>query len=248
MSEINKKRFGLLGCNIDYSFSRSYFTQKFERENRTNCSYENFDLATLENFDQLLKTRHLRGMNVTIPYKEQVIPFLDDLDETSKNIGAVNTIVFNADGTTKGHNTDYIGFRDSITPLLSPTISAALILGTGGASKAIVYALHQMGIETQYVSRTKKEDNLTYSELTPEILATHKLIVNCTPLGTFPNIDEKPDIDYSSLTTKHVLFDLIYNPTETAFMKAGQEHGARVINGEKMLVGQAEAAWKLWNN
>lgn len=248
MSEINKQRFGLLGRNIDYSFSRTYFTKKFELERRTNCSYENFDLASLDKFDELLKSPFLRGMNVTIPYKEKVIPFLDGLDEISKSIGAVNTIVFKADGSTKGYNTDYIGFKESVTPLLNSSITEALILGTGGASKAIVYALHQMGIQTQYVSRTKREHNLTYSEITAEILATHKLIVNCSPLGTFPNIEEKPDIDYSKLTSKHVLFDLIYNPTETAFMKAGQDYGALVSNGGKMLVGQAEAAWKLWNN
>ena len=247
MSEKNKQRFGLLGRDIDYSFSRVYFTEKFEREKLLHCSYGNFDLPNLDNFKETLQTPHLRGINVTIPYKQEVMPFLDDLDEVSKAIGAVNTIVFEEDGTTKGYNTDYIGFGKSIEPLLHDDIKNALILGTGGASKAIVYALHQMGINTQYVSRKSTATSLGYQELTAAIIDTHKLIVNCTPLGTFPKVEEKPDIDYSLLTAKHVLFDLIYNPAETAFMKAGASYGASVSNGQRMLVGQAEASWELWN-
>lgn len=247
MSEKNKKRFGLLGRDIDYSFSRVYFTEKFKREKRDHYEYGNFDLQNLDDFKAVLKTPNLSGMNVTIPYKQEVMPFLDNLDEVSKAIGAVNTIVFNSDGTTTGHNTDYIGFQKSITPLLTNEITAALVLGTGGASKAIVYALHKMGIKTQYVSRKKGLNTLTYEELTREIMDSHKLIVNCTPLGTYPDVDQKPTINYDLITTSHVLFDLIYNPAETAFMKAGKKAGARVANGEKMLIGQAEASWELWS-
>lgn len=247
MNEKIKQRFGLLGRDIDYSFSRAYFSEKFEREKLLHCSYENFDLPNLDNFTETLQTPHLKGMNVTIPYKEEVIPFLDDLDEVSKAIGAVNTVVFGTDGSAKGYNTDHIGFSESIAPLLHKEVTDALILGTGGASKAIVYALHQMGINTKYVSRKKSKTTLNYSELSKDIINAHKLIVNCTPLGTFPNINEKPDLNYASLTSKHILFDLIYNPDETAFMKEGKKYGATVSNGQAMLVGQAEASWKLWN-
>ena len=247
MSEKNRARFGLLGRDIDYSFSRAYFTEKFQRETLSHCSYENFDLPHLDNFRETLNTPYLRGMNVTIPYKQEVMPYLDDLDEVSKIIGAVNTIVFQADGTTKGYNTDYIGFRESITPLLHKNITDALILGTGGASNAVLYALQKLGIRTQYVSRKNTANSIAYHEVNADIINTHKLIVNCTPLGTFPNVAEKPDLDYSMLTSKHVLFDLIYNPAETAFMKAGATYGATVSNGQHMLVGQAEASWELWN-
>ncbi len=248
MSKENRQRFGLLGRNIDYSFSRVYFTEKFERENLTHCHYGNFDLPNLDDFKNVLKTPHLKGMNVTIPYKQEVIPFLDELDEVAAEIGAVNTIVFRANGKTKGYNTDYIGFQKSIAPLLSNNVTAALILGTGGASKAVIYALNNLGINTQYVSRNRSNNAISYEDITEEIMQSHQLIVNCSPLGTFPDIDAKPNIDYSLLTANHVLYDLIYNPTETAFMKAGLKRGAKVSNGENMLVGQAEAAWKLWKS
>ena len=240
-------RFGLLGKDIDYSFSRTYFAEKFQKEKLHDCCYENFDLADLTDFKRVLQTPHLKGMNVTIPYKQEVMTFVDNLDEVSKAIGAVNTIVFNKDGTTTGYNTDYIGFQKSIAPMITAEIKAALVLGTGGASKAVVYALHKMGIETQYVSRKKGTDNLIYEELTEAVMKKHKLVVNCTPLGTYPNILQKPNLNYDQLTSTHALFDLIYNPTETAFMKAGKKAGAKVGNGKNMLVEQAEASWRLWN-
>lgn len=248
MNEKNRQRFGLLGHNISYSFSRAYFTEKFKAENLALYSYENFDLPNLKNFDRVLKTPNLKGINVTIPYKEEVMPLLDELDEIAAKIGAVNTIVFREDGSTKGYNTDYIGFRDSVSPLLSDKISAALVLGTGGASKAIVYALNKMGINTQYVSRKKSKDAIGYEDIDAKIFNTHRLIINCTPLGTYPNIEAKPQIDYALLTENHILYDLIYNPAETAFMKAGRKKKATTCGGENMLIGQAEAAWKLWNS
>lgn len=247
MNEENKQLYGLLGRGIDYSFSRAYFSEKFKGEKLLHCSYENFDLPNLNDFKETLQTPHLRGMNVTIPYKQEVMAFLDDLDEVSKAIGAVNTIVFEKNGTTKGYNTDHIGFSESIMPLLHEQVTDALILGTGGASKAIVYALNKMGIRTQYVSRKGSDIAIGYDEISAELIKKHKLIVNCTPLGTFPTVEEKPDLDYASLTPNHVLFDLIYNPEETAFMKEGATYGATVSNGLAMLVGQAEASWKLWN-
>lgn len=240
-------RFGLLGRDIDYSFSRAYFAEKFQKETLVHCTYENFDLPNLTQFEAVLRTPQLKGMNVTIPYKQEVMPFLDGLDEVSQAIGAVNTIVFNKDGTTTGYNTDYIGFQKSIAPLITSQIKAALVLGTGGASKAVVYALRKMGIVTQYVSRKKGIDNLTYEEITKKVLKEHKLIVNCTPLGTHPNILQKPTLNYDQITNEHVLFDLIYNPTETAFMKAGRKAGAKAENGSNMLIEQAEASWRLWN-
>lgn len=240
-------RFGLLGRDIDYSFSRAYFAEKFQKETLAHCTYENFDLPNLTKFEVVLRTPQLKGMNVTIPYKQEVIPFLDSLDEVSQAIGAVNTIVFNKDGTTTGYNTDYIGFQKSIAPIITTQIKAALVMGTGGASKAVIYALNKMGITTQYVSREKGINSLTYEEITKKILKEHKLIVNCTPLGTHPNILQKPNIKYDQLTNEHILFDLIYNPTETAFMKAGIKSGAKAANGINMLVEQAEASWHLWN-
>lgn len=248
MSEKNKQLFGLLGRNIEYSFSRTYFSEKFKREQLNHCAYVNFDIPNIQEFKKLTKEPHLKGMNVTIPYKREVMPFLDQIDTVAKEIGAVNTIVFHADGTTKGYNTDYIGFEQSIKPLCAEGIKKALVLGTGGASKAVVYCLEKMGIQTQYVSRKASAKAITYQMLTPEILNDHKLIVNCSPVGTFPNVHKKPNIDYSVLGKNHVLFDLIYNPEMTAFMEAGMQQGATVKNGHYMLVGQAEAAWKLWNS
>ena len=195
MSEKNKQLYGLLGRDIDYSFSRAYFSEKFKREKLLYCSYENFDLPNLDNFRETLHKPNLRGMNVTIPYKQEVMAFLDDLDEVSKTIGAVNTIVFEKNGTTKGYNTDHNGFSDSIMPLLHEQVTDALILGTGGASKAIKYALNKMGIRTQYVSRKGSDTAIGYDEISTELIKKHKLIVNCTPKGTFPNIEEKPDLD-----------------------------------------------------
>ena len=242
------RRFGLLGKDISYSFSRNYFGNKFEKEAITDASYENFDLEQITLFPEILKQEHLAGLNVTIPYKEAVIPFLDKLSKTAKKIGAVNTIKFTKSGKTKGYNTDYYGFKKSLKPFLKPHHKRALILGTGGASKAIAFVFKQLDIEYAYVSRKpNKQIAFTYNSLTPEIISEHSIIVNCTPLGTHPNITDCPDIPYTGITSKHILFDLIYNPSETQFLKHGKSRNCKTINGLRMLELQAEKAWEIWN-
>lgn len=240
-------KFGLVGRNIDYSFSRGYFSKKFEAEQIPH-TYQNFDIPTIENFPTIIKnTSKLKGLNVTIPYKQSVIPFLDDLAETAKHIGAVNTIQILDNGKLIGHNTDYYGFKTSLSPLLKSYHKKALILGTGGASKAVAYALKHLNIAFDYVSRTQKNDvTFTYKTLSETIISQYQIIINCTPMGTFPNIEESPDILYSALNETHILYDLIYNPEETKFLKLGKQKGATTINGLKMLKLQAEKAWEIW--
>ncbi|WP_375324972.1 shikimate dehydrogenase family protein [Flagellimonas sp. GZD32] len=240
-------RFGLLGRNISYSFSQGYFTQKFKDLGLENHSYENFDMQSIEEFPQVLQQENLKGLNVTIPYKQEVIPFLEDLDPKAAQIGAVNTIQFTKNGL-KGFNTDAYGFEISLRPFLKPHHTHALILGTGGASKAVKFVLNEMGIQTTYVSRSPKQGQLTYGDLNEEIMKQHTLIVNCTPLGTFPNIEDKPALPYNQIGNQHLLYDLIYNPEKTAFLKQGEIQGAIICNGLEMLKGQAEKAWEIWNN
>lgn len=240
--------FGLVGKNISYSFSKKYFTHKFLELGLNDCSYENFDLATIEQFSTLLRSRPgLKGLNVTIPYKEAIIPFLDDLDPEAARIGAVNTIRISPRGLT-GFNTDAYGFRRSLEPMLQPQHTKALILGTGGASKAVAYVLDTLAISFSYVSRRGTQGLFAYEDLTPDIMDTHTVIINCTPLGTYPNIDEKPALPYSRIGERHLLFDLIYNPAKTAFLKEGEKHGAQILNGLRMLELQAEKAWAIWNS
>ena len=244
----NHRKFGLLGKNIDYSFSRKYFSDKFLRENLSNHSYVNFDLPSLENFDRILYNEpNLCGMNVTIPYKIKVIPFLDQISEEANSIGAVNTILWDAKGKTIGHNTDHTGFKKALEEQTNTLPKKALILGTGGASAAIRYALENLNCKVLFVSRIFKKNNLTYEELTEDLMKSVDLIVNSTPLGTFPDISQAPQIPYEFLRKQHLLFDLIYNPSETLFMKKGKEQGAQVCNGHQMLVYQAEKSWELWN-
>lgn len=245
--EKKENRYGLLGKDISYSFSQGYFTQKFADLELNDHSYENFDIPEISEFEALVSQTHLKGLNVTIPYKELVIPYLDDLDSGAKKIGAVNTIKFTENGL-KGYNTDAYGFRKSIEPFLKPHHNKALILGTGGASKAIRFVLEGLGIDYVYVSRTKKELQFTYKELDKEIIAAHSIIINCTPQGTFPNINDKPALPYQHLDDKHLLFDLIYNPTKTAFLIEGELKGAKICNGLKMLQLQAERSWEIWNS
>ena len=241
-------RFGLLGRNISYSFSRGYFADKFARLGLEDHSYENFDIAEISEFPELLNQQtNLRGLNVTIPYKEVIIPYLQDLDQEAREIGAVNTLCFFESGV-KGYNTDVIGFRESLRPLLLPHDQKALILGTGGASKAVAYALKSLNIQATYVSRTPMAGQLSYSDLKSGMLSEYSLIINCTPTGTYPNTDSSPEVPYGQLEPKHLLYDLIYNPELTTFLKEGQIRGTRIKNGLEMLQIQAEAAWKLWNN
>lgn len=247
--EENVRKFGLIGKNISYSFSVGYFSEKFHKEGISGCSYENFDLHDISEFPKLVQSKpDLIGLNVTIPYKEQVIPYLDELHETAAEIGAVNTIKITPKGKIIGYNTDYYGFQKSIEPFLKPTHKQALILGTGGASKAVAYALKKLQIKFVFVSRNNHQNGLTYSDLTKEIVDKHLLIINCTPLGTFPNVENKPDFPYQFLTSKHLLYDLIYNPAETAFLKMGKAKGASICNGLNMLIHQAEKAWEIWNS
>ncbi|CAM3431911.1 shikimate dehydrogenase family protein [Aequorivita lipolytica] len=241
-------KFGLIGKNIDYSFSKKYFTEKFERENLPH-SYENFDIPFLENFPKVIsETSNLKGLNVTIPYKEEIIPLLDNLDNEAIKIGAVNTIKISEERKLTGYNTDHYGFQKSLEIFLPLQQKTALILGTGGASKAVAYALGNLGFNFNFVSRKSNSNSFVYSELNQAIINNHLLIVNCTPLGTFPNIEACPPIPYHYLTKHHLLFDLIYNPSETEFLKRGKLKGTQTANGLKMLELQAEKAWEIWNS
>ncbi|MDY3267417.1 MAG: shikimate dehydrogenase [Phocaeicola sp.] len=245
------KKFGLIGYPLGHSFSKNFFNEKFRSENIC-AEYVNFEISTIEDFNKVLKANStLCGLNVTIPYKEQVIGYLDELDKDAAAIGAVNVIkIDRSKGKLKliGYNSDVLGFTQSIEGLLEPHHKKALILGTGGASKAINYGLKQLGLETLFVSRNRHNDNtITYSELTPEIMNDYKVIVNCTPVGMYPKADECPDIPYECLTPEHLLYDLLYNPDTTLFMKKGSDNGAIVKNGLEMLLLQAFGAWDIWN-
>ncbi len=241
-----KKIYGLLGRDIGYSFSRGYFSEKFKNED-LDCFYDNFDIKHIDSFTSIIETPQIAGLNVTIPYKEEVISYLDDLNPIAKEIGAVNVIKFE-NGRLIGYNSDYYGFTESLKPLLSPLIKKALILGTGGASKAIGYSLQQLGISYTFISRNPDFNELSYGDLDEDIIRSYKLIINCTPLGTHPNVDNYPDIPYEYITENHVLYDLIYNPEETVFLKKGREKGASIANGSQMLILQAEKAWEIWNS
>ena len=242
------RKFGLIGKNISYSFSKTYFEDKFKKEKITDASYENFDLQSIQEFkDIFTNNSEIAGLNVTIPYKENVILYLDKLNKKAKAIEAVNTIKITKKGNLKGYNTDYYGFKNSLKPLLKNHHKKALILGTGGASKAIAFALNELIIEYKYVSRTKTQDNFSYDELDENIIKDYQIIINCSPVGTHPNIDECPNIPYQALSNQHLLFDLIYNPTETLFLKQGKKQKAITCNGLKMLELQAEKAWEIWN-
>lgn len=244
------KKLGLLGKNISYSFSRNYFAEKFKNDRITDeFCYDNFDIQSINEFSEVLKNNpDLIGMNVTIPYKQEVIPFLDNLSNNAKEIGAVNTIKVSPDGNLIGHNTDYFGFTESLKPLLEPHHKKALILGTGGAAKAIAYGLKQLSIDFQYVSRKKTDERISYSELDKDIFDEYQIIINCSPIGTFPNIEDCPDIPYQYFTSKHIAYDLIYNPEKTTFLAKAEAQEATIKNGYEMLVLQAEKAWEIWNS
>lgn len=245
--------FGLIGKSLSHSFSKSYLEEKFIKENKSDFLYTNFDLEYLDTFSELVSKHHLLGLNVTKPYKEAIIPFLNELDVTAKEIGAVNCIKITWQNDTpflKGYNTDYYGFAQSIKPFLEPIHQRALILGTGGASKAIAYALKNVGIEVYYVTSGEKKaaNYFNYSDLNEHVLKAFKLIVNCTPLGMYPKTDTCPNIPFEFLTAEHLLYDLIYNPEETLFLQKGKAKGAVTINGLNMLKLQADKAWEIWHS
>ena len=246
----NMKIFGLLGKNISYSFSSGYFSEKFKDLNLENHTYVNFDIDAIEKLPELLKenSTKINGMNVTIPYKQEVLQFVDEVDDEAAVIGAVNTIKFLENGATKGFNTDVYGFENSLKPLLNSQHTKALIFGTGGASKAVAFALGKLHIDFIFVSRESSSTNqITYSDLNEVIITEHTILINCTPLGTFPEVDLCPDIPYQFISSNHLLYDLIYNPSVTTFLKKGKDKGAEIKNGLEMLQLQAEKSWEILN-
>ncbi|MFI5186909.1 MAG: shikimate dehydrogenase family protein [Chitinophagales bacterium] len=239
--------FGLIGYPLTHSFSKNYFTQKFSKEGIRDCSYENFQLATIDNLPEIFHTNpSLEGLNVTIPYKESVLQFLSDSNELVQQTGACNCIKI-INKKLLGYNTDVIGFERSLLDKLQPWHKKALILGTGGAAKAVEFVFKKNNIHYKLVSRQSSGKNLLYDQLTPEIIKENTLIINTTPLGMYPDIDGLPSLPYEAVTPKHFLFDLIYNPEKTLFLAKGGERGATIQNGYTMLVYQAEESWKIWN-
>ena len=245
------RKFGLLGYPLDHSFSRKYFSEKFKREKIRDCVYENYPLETLGLLPDLISQNHeLCGLNVTIPYKTGIIKYIDDAEPAVNDIEAVNVLkIRRMSGVIRisGFNSDITGINVSVRPYAG-SIKNTLILGTGGSSKAVAYTLKKLGINATLVSRTKKEESITYGDLTPEIVANAELIINTTPLGMFPEINTLPDIDYNLLNEKHILLDLVYNPEITTFLKKGKERGCRIITGLNMLYAQAERSWEIWND
>lgn len=244
------KKFGLIGYPLTHSFSKKYFSNKFDKEGISNCKYELFPLERIEDLSLLLKQEpNLIGLNVTLPYKEQVLPYLNEIDDSAATIGAVNTIKIK-NNQLAGFNTDTFGFEESLNRFIAENdlsgIENALILGSGGASKAVKYVLDRLNISYKLVSRNVKKGDFCYNDLNKSVLSSTQLIINTTPLGTFPNTDSFPDIPYEYLNSSHLLFDLVYNPEKTVFLKKGASRGAYIKNGLEMLVGQAEQSWKIW--
>jgi len=246
------RKFGLIGYPLGHSFSKKYFTEKFQKQNISDCFYENYPLTNLEHFQKLLSEEpYLFGLNVTIPYKSLIIKFLDILDHEAEEIGSVNVIKIkrsNGDIVLSGYNSDIIGIRDSLMPFITPQVRSAIVLGTGGSSKAVYYVLKMLGLKISLVSRKRASGILTYSDLDFGLISNTELIVNTTPLGMYPDIEGKPDINYDLLSDKHILFDLVYNPECTSFLRLGSERGCKTISGLKMLQSQADRAWQIWND
>lgn len=240
-----KKIFGLVGRHLSHSFSPRYFANKFAKM-KVNAEYHLFDIDDISKVCDIASKSEVAGLNVTIPYKQSVIPYLDKLSKNASEIGAVNTIRKLKNGKLKGYNTDWIGFKNALKPLLKTHHESALILGTGGSSKAVSFALQQMGLRYIHVSRTPSNDSILYEDLDFSVFSKFHIIINCTPLGTFPKIDEAPPLPYKYFTAKHIAFDLIYNPEETKFMKLASANGATVSNGYQMLINQAEKSYKIW--
>jgi len=241
------KVFGLIGYPLSHSFSKGFFAEKFQKEGINDCIYENFSLEDISQFPALLEQQpDLRGLNVTIPYKEAVLPWLDELSPAAEQIKAVNCIQFH-EGIRIGFNTDVMGFKRSLQPLLKPHHTNALVLGTGGAAKAVMFVLQELNIPYTVVSRRAHDGVITYNMLDKDIMTAHTIIINTSPLGMYPQVDAAPPIPYELITKHHLLYDLIYNPAETLFLKQGAAKGAAIKNGHEMLVLQAEASWDIWN-
>lgn len=238
------KLVGLIGRNISYSFSENYFAEKFQQENIPNVHYKTFDLKEIDKVNELFLNPDLKGFNVTIPYKEAILPFLDEMDPVAQEIGAVNCVKIE-NGRKIGFNTDAFGFENSLMPLLKFHHQNALILGDGGAAKAIKYCLSKHLIDFKTVTRN---GDFRFSDLTDDHISTHSIIINCTPVGTFPDVEACPELPYESLNSQHLLYDLIYNPAKTEFLKRGEAKGAIIKNGLEMLVLQAEKSWEIWNS
>jgi shikimate dehydrogenase len=241
------KKYGLIGYPLSHSFSKGYFTEKFKKEGIKNAAYETYPLEKISDFTTLLQNNpELVGLNVTIPYKEAIIPYLDELSEEAKKIGAVNTIKI-INGKKIGYNSDVVGFEKSLIQHLKPTHNKALVLGTGGAAKAVWFVLKKLNIPYLKVSRTASENIIAYDTISIDLVKEYPLIINTTPLGMSPKLESKPDIPYQALTKNHFLYDLVYNPQTTLFLEMGQKMGATIQNGLPMLHGQAERSWELWN-
>jgi Shikimate 5-dehydrogenase len=246
------RKFGLIGYPLGHSFSKKYFTEKFNTEHISDCSYENYPLKSLDEFRELVASDdELCGLNITIPYKSEIIRFLDVIEPEADQIGAVNVMkIRRPDGKIKlfGYNSDITGIRDTLVPFMSENVRNALVLGTGGSSRAVCHVLKEFGLKVDLVSRDRKPGVLVYSDIDSGIIDRTQLIINTTPLGMFPNTESKPDLNYRRLNSKHILFDLIYNPEFTSFLRMGSEQGCSIISGIKMLHSQAEKAWEIWNN
>jgi shikimate dehydrogenase len=246
------RKFGLIGYPLGHSFSKKYFTEKFLTENISDCSYDNYALKNLDEFRELVASNdELSGLNITIPYKSEIIRFLDVIDPEAEEIGAVNVIkIRRTDGQMKlyGYNSDITGIRDSLLPIMEDNVRNALVLGTGGSSRAVCHVLKKLGLKVDMVSRERKPGILIYSDIDSGIIANTQLIINTTPLGMFPNTESRPEINYRKLNSRHILFDLVYNPEITTFLRMGAEQGCSIISGIKMLHSQAEKAWEIWNN
>lgn len=245
-------KYGLIGYPLGHSFSITYFNQKFADEG-INAKYENYELKSIDQLEEVLAMNpELKGLNVTIPYKEKVMDFLDSVAPEAQAIGAVNVIKVIHDGNKlklKGFNSDVIGFTQSIEPMIDHKWhQKALVLGTGGASKAICYGLKSLGIDPVCVSRYERPGTICYNQVTPEVIKEYNVVVNCTPVGMYPNVDECPPLPYEAMDQHTILYDLIYNPDETLFMKRGREYGADVKNGLEMLLLQAFASWEFWHS
>ncbi len=243
------KQYGLIGFPLSHSFSKKYFAEKFEKEGIQDSNYDLYEIEQASKLDEVIKKvgKDLKGLNVTIPHKQEVIPMMDEMDPAAKKIGAVNVIKIQ-NGKRKGYNSDYFGFKRALEELLKGDINlSALVLGTGGASKAVIVALEDLNIPFKYVSRKASENILAYEHLDSDQIKSNRLLINCTPLGMHPNVDTCPRLDYEAINDSHYLFDLVYNPEETLFMKKGLLKGAQVKNGLDMLVYQAEKAWEIWN-